>query len=238
MMQSQVFRTLVNVLFFSVALSAVAGAKAPKLLGAYFKLDEPVEGNIVSVKQPEGIKAYLDKVNEAAKADPKWFVEYSEKATPNVPLPFHEKLGLTKKEYDEYRALWKKREFVSLQKVGIRLEKDGDEFMIRVTGKGAKISLLRFNPEKGTFRSPNGPMERLDDIDTDPESILGGWKGQEWRYLEESSLGLTKENFAVGKTDDGKTGMMIYRLQDVSSTGRMLYDQSAVIRFALPGKGK
>ena len=69
-----------------------------------------------------------------------------------------------------------------------------------------------------------------------------GWRcyckrsGPEWKFQEETSLGKTKENFAIGKMADGKTGLLVYRMQEVSSTGRLLYDKSLVVRFGLPAK--
>jgi len=231
------FRFFIGLLL-AVASPLVSAAEVPKLLKQYLTLDAPLKGEVFRVIPPDEIKVYIDKVKEAASKDPKWFEEYSAAAKPGVPLPFDERLGLSKGDYQKYRDLWKARKFEVVENIGIRLEESGDDFMIRVTGKGAKISLLRFKPKEGIFKSPNGVMKRIDDIDADPESILGAWKGQEWKYLEETGLGTTKENFALGKTGDGKYGMMVYRLQDVSSTGRTLYDNSVVIRFALPKKGK
>ena len=40
------------------------------------------------------------------------------------------------------------------------------------------------------------------DINADARSILGAWKGHEWKFQEESILGKTKENFAIGKLAD------------------------------------
>ena len=78
--------------------------------------------------------------------------------------------------------------------------------------------------------------DQIEEIDADKDTILGAWTGHEWRYMEENSLGRTKENLAIGKMADGKKGLLVYRLQEVSSTGRRLYDKSLVIRFTLPVK--
>ena len=122
--------------------------------------------------------------------------------------------------------------------VVIRLEAaKEDEWVVRVSGLGTPISLLRYYEKSDEVRSTNGMMKRLEDIDADARSILGAWTGHEWKFLEDSKiLGKTKENFAIGKLADGKTGLLIYRLQEVSTTGRLLYDKSLVIRFALAAK--
>ncbi|MGC6425635.1 MAG: hypothetical protein ACON5H_01415 [Akkermansiaceae bacterium] len=225
----------VGISFMGAAASAQN--KAPQVLTEYLVPNEIAKGEVVAVIPPEEIQSYIEKVKEASKGDPKWFAEYSAKATPGIPLPFHDKLGLTKEEYAQYIELWDQRDFKVIQEVAVRLEKLGDQWMVRVGGVGARISLLRFDPATETFKSPNGKMERIEDIKADPASILRAWTGQEWKYEKKGALGVTKENFAIGKTEDGKFGLLVYRLQDIGVDGRSLYDQSVLIRFALPKQG-
>lgn len=223
--------TLTLVLFF---LGNLRGeVKAPSPFSSYMVAGKNYKGEIVVVLPPKEIQVYIDKVKENAKKDPTWFKEYSAKAKPGVPLPFHEKLGLSTKEYQKYRELWDKREFKALQKVGLRLEPVGDKWRVLVTGEGARVSLLRYDKEKNVMVSPNGVLKRIEDIDAASDTILGAWKGAEWKFEEETGLGKTKENFAVGKTADAKHGFLVYRLQDITSTNRVMHDRSMVIRFEL-----
>jgi len=210
-----------------------AQAKAPKPIASYMAADKNYKGAIVAVIPPKEIQNYIKLVKENAKKNPEWFKEYSAKAKPGVPLPFHKNLGLSDKQYKEYRALWEKREFKELQKVGLRLEATGDKWRVLVTGEGARISLLRFDAKKDVFVSPNGELKRIEDIEAAPETILGAWKGAEWKFEEETGLGKTKENIAIGKTTDGKYGFLVYRLQDITTTNRILPDRSMVIRLEL-----
>ena len=229
-------------LVLAVQLLAVGGANAqtvPKVFKQYLLPDVLVKGAVIVVLPPRDIQKYIAKVEKAAETNEEWFREYSKNAKPGVPLPFHEKIGLTKEEYAAYLDLWNQREYKVIPngKVAIRLEQPkAGEWMVRVTGEGSPIALLRYDEEKDQVKSPNGAMERIADIEADPMSILGAWTGQEWTFQEETSLGKTKENFAVGKLADGKTGLLVYRLQEVSSTGRLLYDKSLVVRFGLPLK--
>lgn len=217
-----------------ITLAALAQDTPPKVLGDYLKKDEIAKGAIVVVVPPEEIQPYIEKVKAASVANSDWFTEYSAKASSGIPLPYHENLGLSKEEYAMYLELWNQRDFKAVQEVAIRLEKLGDQWMVRVGGAGAKIALLRYNVETDSFKSPNGSLKRIEDIKADPSSIMRGWTGHEWKYEESGSLGTTKENFAIGKTEDKKHGLLIYRLQDVGIDGRPLYDQSVLIRFVLP----
>ena len=226
---------LLRVVVFSLLsiASGFAQAKVPAPFSSYMKADKNYKGEIVAVIPPKEIQNYINLVKEGAKKNPEWFKEYSAKAKPGVPLPFHENLGLSTKQYAEYRALWDKREFKAIQKVGLRLEAIGDQWRILVTGEGARISLLRFDAKKGVIVSPNGELKRIDDIDADADTILGAWKGAEWKFEEETGLGKTKENLALGNTADKKFGFLVYRLQDVTTTNRIMHDRSMVIRFEL-----
>lgn len=219
-----------------VAGSASAADKVPAVFSPYLKLDALLKGEVIVVVPPSEISKFVAKVKDAADADPAWFKEYSKNSKPGVPLPFHEKLGLSQDDYAKYIKLWEERKMQPVPEgnVVVRLERAGEMWKIRVTGKGDTISNLKYDPATDVVKSPNGTLTRIPDIDADEKSILGKWTGHEWRFSEEDGLGKTKENFAIGKTGDNKYGLLVYRLQSSSATGRLLYDKSIVIRFPLP----
>ncbi|MGB0991063.1 MAG: hypothetical protein ACPG32_01170 [Akkermansiaceae bacterium] len=211
-------------------------SKTPALLAPFLTKGKAVKGEVGAIVPPKEINKYIIKVQEAAKKDPEWHKEYAKKAKPGIPLPWHDKLGLTKEDYADYLKLWDQREFKAVQKVILHLEepKDG-QWMIRVSGVGMPVSLLRYDPKADNFKSPNGELKRIEDIDAEERSILGAWKGHEWRYEKETDFISTKENLALGKYKDGKHCILIYRLQE--STGQhRLADKSLVIRFTPPKK--
>ena len=140
----------------------------------------------------------------------------------------------TKEEYDEYIALWAKREFKPTEEVILVLRKTiGDTWTLTATGSAGVISTLRYNPSKDSFHSPGGDLNRLKDINTDENHILGAWTAKEWRFQENSLLGLTKLNFAVGKFNKGEFGIIIYHAQEISPKGSRVHDKSIVLRFPL-----
>lgn len=219
-------------------LTPFAAAQVPKVFEGLFEKETPVRGQIGMVVPPQEIEKFISKVEIAARRKPEWFKEFSEAAKPGTPLPFHEDLGLTQDEYNEYIALWAKREFKPLHEVMLVLrESFGETWSLTASGEAGAISTLRYDPKEDTFRSPNGPLVRLDDIKADPTSILGAWSGKEWRFEEDTGLGTIKENFAIGKYDDKGFGLVVYRVQEVSTEGSRLLDKSLVIRFPLGKAG-
>ncbi len=215
-------------------IANLAAAEVPKVFAGLLEPGVPVRGQIGMVLPPVEIDKFVAKVEVSARKDPKWFREFSAQAKPGVPLPFDERLGLTKEEYAEYLALWNKREFKGMEEIMLLLrESSGGTWTINSTGKAGSLSTLRYDAKADVFRSPNGDLKRIEDIKADPASILGEWTGSEWRFEEETGLGKTKENLALGRFTDNKFGLIIYRVQELSTEGTRLLDKSLVIRFPL-----
>lgn len=226
--------------FVAIALVAsLNAADVPKVFAGLFEKDIPVKGQIGVVLPPSEIDKYVAKVETAARKDPKWFREFSGTAKPGAPLPYDERLGLTKAEYEEYLVLWGKREFKAMEEVMLLLRQStGDTWSITATGAAGTISTLRYIAKDDAFRSPNGVLKRIDDIKADAASILGEWSGQEWKFEEETGLGKIKENFALGNFADKKFGLIVYRAQELSTEGTRLLDKSLVVRFPLGKAGQ
>ena len=226
----------------TAALSLVAhvsAAEVPKVFAGLFEQNIPVRGQIGVVVPPPEIDKYIAKVETAARKDPKWFRDFSGSSKPGLPLPYDERLGLTKPEYDEYLVLWNKRAFKPMEEVMLMLRQTaGETWSVTSTGGASALSTIRYSAKDDTFRSPNGGLKRIEDIKADASSILGEWTGLEWRFEEETGLGKTKENFALGRFADQKFGLIVYRAQELSSEGTRLLDKSLVVRFALGKAGQ
>ncbi len=219
-------------LFISLAASRALAEEVPKLFADFFKPNTPVKAQIGIILPPPEISKYIQKVELAQRGDPTWFRTYSKEAKPGTPLPFHEKLGLTRAEYDDYIALWGKRDFKPVEEVVLLLRATSNNtWTLTGTGSASNLTTVRYLPKEDVFQSPNGILKRLDDIDADPESMLGAWTGKEWRFEEETSLSKIKENFAIGRMKGKPFGVIIYRSQELSSTGKVLLDKTLLIRF-------
>jgi hypothetical protein len=216
-------------------IASLSAAEVPKVFSGLLEQNIPRKGFIGMVSPPPEIDKYVAKVETAARKDPKWFREFSGQAKAGEPLPFDERLGLTKTEYDEYLALWEKRDFKPMEEVMLLLRQNaGDTWTITSTGAASNLSTIRYDAKTDTFRSPNGELKRIADITADSSSVLGSWTGMEWKFEEETGLGKIKENLALGRMAGGAFGLIVYRAQEMSSEGTRLLDKSLVIRFPLP----
>ena len=219
----------------AAAAAGLSAAEPPAVLGQYLEPDKVVKGEVVKLDIPVEFLKFRELLMQAQKADPEWFKKLQKKAGKDNPIPpYDAKLGMTKAEYDKYVGLWEQRSYKRIEggEVNLTLIEDGDnDWVINVTGKGMSVSLLKYVTKKDQFESSNGTLLRIEDIKSPKESVYREWSGQEWRYFNDGDLVKTKENIAIGRTGDGKYGMLIYSLQEVSGEGKPLADDLLMIRF-------
>ncbi len=231
----QVF-ILVELMAVTVLLSMALHAE-PEAFKEIFGKDKKVKGALVVMLPPKQIAPLLQKLQIAASEDPEWFRDHKKKTPLGRALLYDKKLGLTPKEYKEYAELWKARKFKEIGPVNLHLEENSNgNWVIRASGSASHISLLQYHPKGDYFQSPNGALVRIDNIDAPEDSPLGAWKGKEWKFFEESSFSITKENIAIGIQAGGEYALIVYRLQEVSASGRRLYDKSSIVRFPISKK--
>lgn len=213
----------------------LAAAEVPKVFQGLLEPDVPVKAQLGRVMPPPEIEKYNVKFEAAARKDPKWFREFFAKTKPGQALPFDEKLGLTKDEYSDYLVLWDKRDFKVFEQVMLMLRQSSPgTWSITATGPASVISTLRYKEKNDLFESPNGDLKPFGEIKTDAAGIVGSWSGLEWKFEEETGISKTQENFAIGRFEDNKHGLIIHHIKEVSSPeGKRILDKSIVVRFPL-----
>ena len=204
----------------SLATACLTAGEPPAILGQYLEANKVAKGEVVQLDIPVEFLKFRELLKQAEKADPEWYKKLQEKAGKDNPIPpYDAKLGMTKAEYDKYVALWEERSYKRVEKGEVQLmltEDDEDEWVINVSGKGMPVSLLKYVAKKDQFDSSNGTLLRIADIKSPKESIYRAWNGQEWRFFNDGDLVKTKENIAIGRTGDGRYGLLIYSLQELS----------------------
>lgn len=219
--------------FFTLQLAAFSG-DVPETLAAYFEEETTVKAQLISVVPPAGFEMFVQKISQVAQKNPEWFQEHSKKTPAGSPLPvFDEKLGMGKETYADFVQQWGNREVKKLADTTLLLQESSEGvWIINGSGVSSALSLLRYQEKTNSFTSPNGELLPIVDVSAPSDSLLGAWKGKEWRFLSENTLTHMKENVALGKSADGKYCFLIYRIQEVTRAGRPIFDQSLMIRFA------
>jgi hypothetical protein len=226
-------------LIAAVLTASLTAAEVPKVFEGLMQAGVPIRAQRGMVVPPLEIDKYVAKVEASARKDPEWFKQFGAAAKPGVPLPYDERLGLTKEEYNEYLALWNKREFKPMEEVMLMLrESPPGTWKISATGSASSLSTLYYSAKDDEFHSPNGILKRIEDIKADPASILGEWTGSEWKVESDTGFGKIKENIALGRYADNKHGLVVYRVQEIITDGGRPFDNTLVIRFPLGAAAK
>jgi hypothetical protein len=140
---------------------------------------------------PPDVLRILLKFNNAVAANKDWFAEYSSHAATGQPLPYDEKFGITRGEYDRIKNMDKLHpalKIVDTQKITI-LRQDG-KITFKGEGEGRVLNYLEFHPEKNEliFAGDTIPLSR--DINTTFVSAYGLSRSYTWR-LEKTDVNRT-----------------------------------------------
>lgn len=155
------------------------------------------------------LQELTDKVKAAAQADPTWFQQHAAMATPGDPIPYHQKLGVTRAEYDELLHLLTTAQMRPSDTVIVVIESTDKGFRL---GTGTGIPSLRgleIDTVANTVRAGVGLLASGDPIlPTKDQQATGEWGGPRWTLetLNGASPTGTHASFAVGRhTASGRT---------------------------------
>lgn len=239
-MSQYVMKKLNRLAFLCVAAAMVStsfAAEPAKVVGNYLPAGETFAvGRSVRVQFDPELPAYLRKFEEAAaKLTKEQQEELRKTIKPGQPIPFNDLFGMSKEEYDKYIECWNKRKIVEDEQVVAKFQPSGEKGIWSVASSTQRgptpLSVLKYDENTGNWISPNGILERKDDVVYGPLNNLGAWKGQEWLYDSESSFSHTAENILMGKTDDGKYIYVIYNYLEVTTGGNIVDNKTMVLRF-------
>lgn len=222
----------------SAMVCVSSAAQEPvKVVGEYLPSGGTLaQGAAVSVQFDKELPEFLKKFDEAAAKLPQKDQEELRKLLkPGQPVPFDERFGMSKEEYDKYIECWNKKKIVEQGPVVAGFTASGTPNLWKVSSSSqagpTPISTLQYDDKKGVWISPNGILERKDDVTYDDLNNLGAWKGQEWLYESKSPFSQTAENVLMGKTDDGKYVYVIYNYLEVTPAGTVVDNRTLVLRF-------
>lgn len=225
--------------FFGVAsvMASIAFSADPvKLADEYIPEKNYAQGSLVRVQLDESLTPHMQKIDAAAaKLTKEVQDEIRKTIKPGYPVPFDERLGLNKNEYDAYIESWNKKEVVDIAKVVLRFVPTADKGVYKVASSTETgplpLSTLQYDQNKGVWISPNGVLERKNDVDYSELNNLGAWKGYEWMLEKKTSYSHMVENVLVGKTTDGSYVYVIYNFLEVTSAGEVVDNKTIVVRI-------
>lgn len=169
-----------------------------------------------------------------------WFLEYMKTIPEGQPMPYHEKLGLTKEEYAELMDFMNNVEVVSSGKEDIIIEVKDDFIRFKSKNRLTSLDSLTIDLKNNivSFGRYKMPFADTLNITTDKNGLKSRWTGYSWKFEEPknldinalkdlSSLTMIQYKFTIGRLEkNGKTYM--------SLKGREVEEGAKTIDFELP----
>ena len=230
-------RTLLAALLCVPAILFAGEAPAP--IKGYLPTDHFVKAANVKVAPsdnfPVASKPLQDAIKKLMAENPEALKEIQAKGKPEEPIPFDERLGISKEDYDKYIAAWNERKLVPVEEVAARFKDAGDGkweiAAVSITNNTPlPMSCLTYDSKEDVWTSPNGKLARKDDLKLGKMNLLGELSGPQWIFEDKNSFGATLEKLALAKSADGKDLFLIYQLIEVAANGQPTYQNLYVIR--------
>jgi hypothetical protein len=183
----------------------------------------PSDGVTVDVMQPDFPKRAQQlamKIQGALAKDPVWTKSHVSKAKPGEPLPYDEKLGLTRAEYEEFLAFTKKGGMTKVATAKIRVQRDGDRVVLQFGKRFLAMERIEVDLKKDSASAPAGMLaDRKVIVASSEQAATGPWDGIQWTSKGfEQDLTRPSVSLAVGKLKATGRGILYYRVKPGTST--------------------
>ena len=149
---------------------------------------------------PPRFSLISSKLQIAAQRNPTWFRAQVANAKPGEPLPYEERLGVSRDEYTEYLRLV---DSVVMKPVGT------DTIMVTPTASGwrfgpattlAELRGIEIDTVRGVAIAPYGELSAANPIMPSAEQrVTGPWKASRWQRQDVGGTAGTVATFAIGR---------------------------------------
>jgi hypothetical protein len=179
------------------------------------------------------------KFQAAAKEDSAWLTEFvKSNAKDGQLLPYHEKLGLSRSEYDEMSTLMKDQRLVPVDRFQLVISEYGG--FLQLSPSDPKYQILesiKIDVTSAELLSPNDtPIPAKPTPSDMKHGKNGSWIGLEWAYKNGDLLKLSgaSMNLTIGRTP--RTGHVAVEYKRVAAdSGVLELNQEVHFRFRLAG---
>jgi hypothetical protein len=194
--------------------------------------------DLLTVGMTKEAEAIGRKLQQSLAADPAWLESYMKETAPKPgePLPYHQKMGITKDEYATFLEAAKTMGLRKLSDAFITFDKAQGKLTMHIEGVALPSDTFVFSQDGQTMKCSLGSAGEPKAIDQKNEAApAGAWTGRQWTVSEGSStpsLTGTEDAYqikvAIGK--DSKRRNLIY-LRFVGRRSQSPMDITYILRW-------
>ncbi|MGV3659689.1 MAG: hypothetical protein ACO1TE_05880 [Prosthecobacter sp.] len=169
-------RLILAILFAVLAAPSLLAAEVVFPPAGKHKVD------LLTVGMAKEAEAIGRKLQQSLAADPAWLESYlKETAKPGEPLPYHQKMGVTRDEYATFLAAAGNMKLKKLSDAVVSFEQAPEKLTLRIEGVALPCDTFAFSPDGRTMECSLGRSGAPRTIDLKDESApMGAWTGSEW----------------------------------------------------------
>ena len=132
---------------------------------------------------PMRFQELTEKMQVALATNRDWFLDYiKQNAKPGEPLPYDERIGLTKGEYAEYLALGEKKEMRKLGSAEVHVTNNAGIFQFRSGGTIPDLDEVTIKMKDLTVATPFGEITNLAPDSSESGGVIGPYSGYRWTF--------------------------------------------------------
>jgi hypothetical protein len=204
----------------ALVLLGLAVPASAQVADPYLPKSGVIAGRVMELTASAELARATAKMQRAAQRDAAWFKSYVAKASPDQPLPYHQRLGITKAEYDVILNAK-----MSLRDKGaVSIKVTASEGKVEFAAEGLALNGVRVSAGQKEAETPVGKLTKFSEISQDDaQSPTGRWKGVQWKKEDapavtlaigrrESGDGILYYDVATSQNGPGQTLIVIYRL--------------------------
>lgn len=213
----------------STATAAKEGASAAPMgtqnISSYMPKSDKVTGSVMKLSISQEYMDIAQKLQKAIQANQAWFMEYSKAAKPDAPLPYDEKMGITKEEYQKLIDADKNVKLVEEKKIDIAFTKMADGKIKITTTPTSPIDKIIID-EKVGVTTDHGLLKDATVVNNqDKNSVTGPWKGMQWKTesMNEAKKEAKSIKFAIGALENQDQNIVYYDVLDMGNGKKEQY---------------
>jgi hypothetical protein len=179
--------------------------------------------DVMEIGGPPRANELAQRLQQAARENPDFWLEHLRKAKPGEPLPYNPRLGLSEAEYTELLTLSKKLTTRKKAEATLVVTTEDDEVYVLDGGQALPdFTGIVIDLKNDLVRTPFGILTERSEIDAPDDTALGAWVGTQWKLEKPDPSGIagTVAKLAVGRLKRSGRCVIYYDVRRISLDGK------------------
>ncbi|WP_299462941.1 hypothetical protein [uncultured Gimesia sp.] len=175
--------------------------------------------DVMGLAVPKRAEEIGQKFKQALAKNPDWVLEHSKNKKPGEPLPYDERMGISKEEYEEFLKLSQKTTMRKMSEAPLIItQKEDDVFELDGGTELSDFTGMVIDLKQDQVQSPFGILAERSIINAPESTALGAWNGVQWKGNPSGANGATGAvaKLAIGKIKKSGRCVIYYDVRKIT----------------------